>query len=201
MSFEILCIPGETRRLRPAEFRSETGRSGEGFDFVDQDGCPYSGFFDGRNVIFSDGAADYAGNWRQGTTATVIRRTRLLPVGFTFIFMDHGHIPQRLHALWEFDGPQEAAVEAWKLAGFSVSSADRYFNRNHSRSSIHFRTKGARITGADSSHAIMTSGADGNRASGEIHVGEFNPFTGLGVGFVLHQMEGRSSFARREALG
>jgi hypothetical protein len=195
MSFEIKTISGESRFLRPTDSCLESVVAGSTVEsnFVDQSGCAYTGFFDGRNVIFSDGAADHIGQWIQGTPATIIRRTRLLPVGFTFTFMDHGHAPQRLHAVWEFGAPHRDAMEAWKLANFSISSADRYLNRNHPRSSIHLRTKGEFATGADSSHVIISSMQVDKRTTGEIHVGEFNPFTGFGIGFVLHQLEGCSS--------
>ena len=161
-------------------------------DFVDEIGHAYSGFFDGKHVVFSDGSTDYTGEWLQGTVATVIRQSRRLPSQFTFTFMDHGNTPQRLHAVWEFEGALDSAVEGWKRAGFIVSNVDRYLNRNHPRSSIHLRTRGAFWTGADSSHVVIPGFQVEKFTTGEIHVGEFNPFTGLGIGLLLHLLEGKS---------
>ncbi len=193
MSFEILSISGETRLLSALDFPGQPTRTDadQTFDqyFVDSQGQRYSAFFDGRNAIFNDGAADFIGRWLLGTSATAIQRTRRLPDGFTFTFMDHGPRPQRLHAVWRFPGSVEEAIASWKLAGFSVSSVDRLWNRNHP-SSIHLRTRGALATGADSSHVVMPVTQTENTATGEIHVGEFNPLTGLGIGFVLHHLEG-----------
>ncbi len=165
----------------------------DGAEFIDTDGHRYAGCFDGRNVMFSDGEINFTGRWLSGTSAIQIRRTLHLCAGFAFTFFDHGHSPQRLHALWQFAGTCSQAIEGWKQAGFSVSIFDRWLNQNHPRSSIHLRTKGARVTGADSSHVVIFPGASGHSAMGQIHVGEFNPFTGWGVGFLLHQLEARSS--------
>ncbi len=181
MAFEIDSAGGGEPRLLAAN----------GPDFIDAGGHRYAGCFDGHNVIFSDGETDFIGRWRLGTPAVIVRRMRRLPSRFMFTFFDHGHAPQRLHALWEFAGSHSAAIEAWRQAGFSLSPFDRRLNRNHPRSSTHLRTKGASITGADSSHVVIFPGDDCTK--GDIHVGEFNPFTGFGVGFVFHWMEGRNS--------
>lgn len=192
MSFEIRTTSGESRHPLSATNSRLTGDRPEcDENFVDESGCTYLGFFDGSNVIFRSGSTDYVGRWLQGTAATVIRHTQLLPDGFIFNFMDHGNFPQRLHAVWEFGGSLQKVLEAWKLAGFSVSNIDRHFNQNHSRSSTHLRTKGAFITGADSSHVVIPpTRAEASSTSGEIHVGEFNPCTGFGIGFLLHRLEG-----------
>jgi hypothetical protein len=80
------------------------------------------------------------------------------------------------------------AIAAWKQAGFTVSIPDRAWNRNHP-ASVHLRSQGARLTGADSSHVTIAIDQTGDTTRGEIHVGEFNPLTGFGVGFVLHHLE------------
>lgn len=162
--------------------------------FFDQRGHLYSGCFDGRNVFFSSRDADsvdFIGQWMQGTPATMVRGGRQVSSRFLFTFMDHGEPPQRLHALWEFDGPLDDAIESWKLANFSISVGDRHFNRKHPASSIHLRTRGARVTGADSSHVVIPLDQTGKHTTGNIHVGEFNPMTGCGIGFVLHLLEGK----------
>ena len=160
--------------------------------FFDPRGQRYSGHFDGRRVIFSDGVVDYPGRWIQGTAATVLASGGLLRPGFRFTFMDHGLPPQRLHAVWIFEGILRDAIEGWKLAHFSISAADRFFNRNHPGSSIHLRTRGAFATGADSSHVVIPWMQAGGRTTGNIHVGEFNPLTGFGLGFVLHHLESKA---------
>ena len=198
MSFEIQgCSDGNARRLQRLATACRVVVPDllpeDNEEFLDPEGQSYAGCFDGRNVIFSGLAADYVGQWVQGTQATVIRSGRRLPRGFTFIFMDHGKPPQRLHAKWEFDGPLREAIQGWKQANFSVSRVDRQFNREHPEASIHLRTRGAWVTGADSSHVIIPSGQTGQRMTGDIHVGEFNPLTGFGIGFMLHQLECRKN--------
>jgi hypothetical protein len=188
MSFEILSNSGASRLLSAVDSFVHSTSSGTDESFVDDDGHHYSAFFDGSNVIFSDGSAEFIGRWRQGSAATVIRNTRRLPGGFHFTFMDHGPRPQRLHALWSFDGSVPQAIAAWKQAGFSVSIPDRAWNRNHP-ASVHLRNRGAFLTGADSSHATIPLAQAGGETTGEIHVGEFNPLTGFGIGFVLHHLE------------
>lgn len=155
---------------------------------MDDDGRRYEAFFDGSHVIFNDGSADYIGRWLLGSAAIVIRNTQRLRGGFRFTFMDHGPRPQRLHALWRFDGSVPQAIAAWKLAGFSVSIPDRTWNHNHP-ASVHLRNRGAFLTGADSSHVTVPVAQAGSETTGEIHVGEFNPLTGFGIGFVLHRLE------------
>ena len=189
MSFEILSNSGEWHLLSVTESLEQSTPSATDESFADDDGHRYSAFFDGNNVIFNDGSADFIGRWLQGSAATVIRNTRRLPGGFHFTFMDHGPRPQRLHAVWKFDGSVPQAIAAWKMAGFSVSIPDRTWNRNHP-TSIHLRNRGAFLTGADSSHATIPVAQSGSETTGEIHVGEFNPLTGFGIGFVLHHLEG-----------
>ena len=188
MSFEIVSNSGQRLRLRPQDPSVPSTRSNADANFLDDDGRCYSAGFDGSHVIFSDGPSDFIGRWRLGSAATGIRQTRRLPVGFQFTFMDHGPRPQRLHALWSFHGPAPAAITAWKQAGFSVSIPDRAWNRNHP-ASVHLRNRGARFTGADSSHVTIPLAQAGDETRGEIHVGEFNPLTGFGIGFVLHHLE------------
>ena len=189
MSFEIFANSDEPRLLSTMQSTADATLSGGDGDFVDSDGRRYSAYFDGINVIFNDGATDRIGHWLQGSAATVIQKTRLLPDAFRFTFMDHGSRPQRLHALWSLDGSVQEAIVSWKMAGFSVSIPDRTWNRNHP-ASIHLRTRGARCTGADSSHVTIPVTQTGSNTTGEIHVGEFNPLTGFGVGFLLHHLEG-----------
>ena len=191
MSFEILSISGEPRLLSAVNFPAHpTPSDADQYaqSFVDDQGHRYSAFFDGRNVIFNDGAADFIGRWLLGTSATVIQRTGRLPDVFTFTFMDHGPGPQRLHAVWTFPGSVEEAIAGWKLAGFSVSNVDRHWNRNH-LPSIHLRTRGAFGTGAESSHVLLPVAQTESHTTGHIHVGEFNPLTGFGIGFILHHLE------------
>jgi hypothetical protein len=186
MSFEIASNSGQRLLLRPQDsFDRSTKRDP---DFIDDDGRRYAAYFDGRHVIFSDGTMDFIGLWLQGSGATVIRQTRRLREGFQFTFMDHGPRPQRLPALWSFHGAVPQAITAWKQAGFSVSIPDRAWNRNHP-ASVHLRSRGARITGADSSHVTIPLDQTGSETNGEIHVGEFNPLTGFGIGFVFHHLE------------
>lgn len=187
MSFKILSNSGEPRLLSAMK-STDAAFLGEDIDFVDSDGHRYSAYFDTTNVIFNDGSADRVGRWLQGSVATVIQKTRRLAVGFRFTFMDHGSGPQRLHALWSFDGSVQEAIAGWKLAGFSLSIPDRAWNRNHPES-VHLRTRGAICTGADSSHVTIPVTQTGGNTTGEIHVGEFNPLTGFGVGFLLHHLE------------
>lgn len=182
MSFEIASITGETRLLHSVD----GGTPGE---FVDGYGRRYAARFDGNNVMFDDDAKPYIGQWLQGTAATVIPSGGRLGGGFIVTFMDHGPRPQRLHALWTFDGAVVEAIARWKAAGFFVSRADRYLNRNR-QEAVHLRTWGAFPTGADSSHVVIPVAQAEGEARGDIHVGEFNPLTGFGVGFVLHQLEG-----------
>ena len=189
MSFEILSNAGEPRLLRAMDSIADTVLLGDHSDFVDCDGHRYVAFFDGSNVIFNDGSGDRVGRWLLGSVATVIQKTRRLPGGFCFTFMDHGCGPQRLHALWTLHGSVQEAIASWKMAGFSVSIPDRTWNRNHP-ASIHLRTRGARCTGADSSHVTIPAIQTGSNTTGTIHVGEFNPLTGFGVGFLLHHLEG-----------
>lgn len=188
MSFEIPLKSGGARLLRAA------GPSSAGMDcnrrelFVDSDGCRYSAAFDGKNVIFNNGTAEFKGRWLQGTSATIIESSRYLAEGFTFNFVDHGPTPQRLHAVWTFQGSVEEAVAGWKQANFSVSNVDRRVNRNHP-ASLHLRTRGAMGTGTDSSHVTIPLLQAERCISGEIHIGEFNPLTGFGLGFLLHHLE------------
>lgn len=188
MSFEILSNSGERRLLSAAESLAYLTPLGTNEFFADDDGHRYSAFFDSGNVVFNNGSADFIGRWLQGSAATVIRNTRRLPGGFHFTFMDHGPHPQRLHAVWRFDGSVPQAIAAWKMAGFSVSITDRTWNRNHP-ASIHLRNRGALLTGADSAHVTVPVAQSGSETTGEIHVGEFNPLTGFGIGFVLHHLE------------
>jgi hypothetical protein len=188
MSFEIVSNSGQPCLLRPQDSLVHSTPSDADVVFLDDHGQRYSAFFDGSHVLFSDGTADFFGRWVQGSAATVIRQTRRLHEGFQFIFMDHGPRPQRLHALWSFQGSAEQAVTAWKQAGFSVSIPDRAWNRNHA-ASVHLRTGGACFTGADSSHVTIPLSQTDGETRGEIHVGEFNPLTGFGIGFVLHHLE------------
>jgi hypothetical protein len=182
MSFEIASSTGETRLLRAVD-------DGMAAEFIDDDGRRYGAGFDGSSVTFVDGSMSHAGRWLQGTAATVIPSGGSLGDGFTFTFMDHGPRPQRLHALWTFEGTISEAIASWKAAGFSVSSLDRTLNRNHA-AAVHLRTRGAFLTGADSSHVIILPASAEGGTRGNIHVGEFNPLAGFGVGFVLHQLEG-----------
>ena len=188
MSFEIVSNSGQRLLLRPLNSSAHSTTSNVDADVIDDDGRCYSGFFDGSHVVFSDGPAEFIGRWVQGSAATVIRNTRQLPEGFQFTFMDHGPRPQRLHALWSFRGSVTQAIDGWKLAGFSISIPDRAWNRNHP-ASVHLRTRGKRLTGADSSHVTIPLAQTGNDTNGEIHVGEFNPLTGFGIGFLLHHLE------------
>jgi hypothetical protein len=158
-------------------------------------GDQYFGLFDGSHVIFRVGAANFIGHWIQGTDATEISGGERLSVDFKFTFMDHGPRPQRLHALWEFDGPVEQAINSWEAAGFSLSGADRQWNRNHP-AAIHLRTRGKFATGADSSHVVIPLEQSGATTRGDIHVGEFNPLTGFGLGFALHHLEPCMSMRR-----
>jgi hypothetical protein len=168
-------------------------------NFADDSGRKYTGYFDGRQVVFHDGKNNFSGRWLQGSSATSVRGGGDLPGEFAFAFMDHGPAPQRFHALWEFAGFRDQAIERWCRAGFTLSAVDRYLNPNHPRSSIHLRTRGRSITGADSSHVVIFSDIPSDRVAGEIHVGEFNPFTGFGIGFVLHQLEGRADRRRNSS--
>lgn len=188
MSFEIVSNSGQRLPLRPQDLPVQSAPPSMDAIFRDENGHRYSAVFDGSHVIFNDGSADFIGRWVQGSAATVIRQTRRLHEGFQFTFFDHGPPPQRLHALWTFQGTVPQAISAWKQAGFSVSIPDRAWNRNHP-ASIHLRNKGARFTGADSSHVTIPLDQTGSETRGEIHVGEFNPLTGFGIGFVLHHLE------------
>jgi hypothetical protein len=188
MSFEIMSNSGQRHLLRPRDSSVHSTPSNLDEAFLDDNGRGYSAFFDGSHVIFRDGSADFVGRWLQGSAATAICQTRRLSPSFQFTFMDHGPRPQRLHALWSFQGPAQQAITAWKQAGFSVSIPDRAWNRNHP-ASVHLRNRGARYTGADSSHVTIPLSQTGDKTTGEIHVGEFNPLTGFGVGFVLHHLE------------
>lgn len=188
MSFQILSNSGQFQLLRPHDSPVHSAPADEDPIFTDDKGRRYSAFFDGSHVIFNDGSADFAGRWIPGSAATVIRQTRRLYEGFQFTFMDHGPRPQRLHALWDFQGPVQQAIAAWKLAGFSVSIPDRAWNHNHP-ASVHLRNRGAALTGADSSHVTIPLIQEGNRTTGGIHIGEFNPLVGFGIGFVLHHLE------------
>jgi hypothetical protein len=188
MSFEIVSNSGQRLLLRSQDSPAQaTPRIAQSI-FLDGNDRPYSASFDGSHVIFNDGSADFVGRWRLGSTATVIRQTRRLQQGFQFTFMDHGPRPQRLHALWNFEGPMSQAITAWKQAGFSISIPDRAWNRNHP-ASVHLRNRGRRLTGADSSHVTIAIDQAGGETNGEIHVGEFNPLTGFGIGLVLHHLE------------
>jgi len=189
MSFEIVSNSGQLRVMPgPQDSFADSTPSNADVVFFDDDGHRYSAFFDGSHVFFNDGSADFIGRWLQDSAATVICQTQRLCEGFQFTFLDHGPRPQRLHALWSFQGPVPQAIEAWKQAGFSVSIPDRAWNRNHP-ASVHLRNRGARFTGADSSHVTIPVDQDGYETRGEIHVGEFNPLTGFGIGFVLHHLE------------
>jgi hypothetical protein len=188
MAFEIVPNSGQRMPLRLQDLSVQSTRSNVDAVFLDHNGHPYSASFDGSHVIFNDGAADLVGRWMLGSAATVVRQTRQLCQGFQFTFMDHGPRPQRLHALWNFQGPVPQAIAAWKQAGFSVSIPDRAWNRNHP-ASVHLRNRGSALTGADSSHVTIPLAQTGSETRGEIHVGEFNPLTGFGIGFVLHHLE------------
>ena len=188
MSFEIESISGQPLLLRPQDSCAYPSSSTTETIFLDGNDRPYSAFFDGHRVYFNDGAADFAGRWIQGSLPTVIRQTRRLSHGFQFNFFDHGPRPQRLHALWSFQGSAAEAITAWKLAGFSISIPDHAWNRNHP-ASVHLRSRGAPLTGADSSHVTIPLSQSGSETQGEIHVGEFNPLTGFGIGFLLHHLE------------
>jgi hypothetical protein len=188
MSFEIVSNSGQRRLLRPQHSLVRSTPSNADAAFIDDEGHRYSAFFDGSHVLFSDSSVDFIGRWLQGSAATVICQTQRLCEGFQFTFMDHGPRPQRLHALWSFQGPVQQAITGWKQAGFSVSIPDRAWNRNHP-ASVHLRTGGAFCTGADSSHVTIPLVQTGGETIGEIHVGEFNPFTGFGIGFLLHHLE------------
>jgi hypothetical protein len=177
MSFEIYSIDGETHRLRPVDAQ-----------FVDARGRHYCGFFDGSHVVFGAGDASFIGHWIQGTDATEISGGGRLMPELHFTFMDHGPPPQRLHAVWNFNGAVDEAIAVWKSAGFSVSHTDRRWNRNHP-DAIHLRTCGTFVTGADSAHVIIPTTQSDSTTRGDIHVGEFNPLTGFGIGFALHQLE------------
>lgn len=158
-------------------------------NYYDADGRCYQASFDGNCVAFRDSTEEYGSRWIQGTPAVSIRSGKDLPGGFIFTFMDHGASPQRLHALWTFEGPLETAVACWLQAGFYRSRIDWHFNRKHPEASLHLRTRGNWLTGGNSSHVIIPGVQNGNRTAGNIHVGEFNPFTGFGIGFMLHQLE------------
>lgn len=189
MSFEIVSSSGRLRVMPgPQDSFADSTPSDVDVVFLDDDGRRYSAFFDGSHVCFNDGSADFIGQWLQDSAATVICQTRRLCEGFQFTFMDHGPPPQRLHALWTFQGNVQQAITAWKQAGFSVSIPDRVWNRNHP-ASVHLRNRGARFSGADSSHVTIPVDQEGSETRGEIHVGEFNPLTGFGIGFVLHHLE------------
>lgn len=177
MSFEIDSIDGEARRLRAADEW-----------FVDERGNLYAAYFDGSDVVFRTGDVNFTGRWIQGSKATEVSGGGLLAPAFRFTFMDHGPRPQRLHAVWSFDGPLEQAISGWRAAGFSLSHADRQWNRNHP-AAVHLRTRGKFATGADSSHVIIPIAQSGELTTGDIHVGEFNPLTGFGLGFALHHLE------------
>jgi hypothetical protein len=153
------------------------------------EGQTYSAVFDGQHVVFCRDAEEIVGEWVQGTSATLISRTRKLSSGFAFTFYDHGPAPQRLHALWSFHGPLEEAVAGWRQADFALSRWEGRFNRNHP-AAIHLRTRGSFWTGADSAHVTVPLGQKRpEETSGQIHVGEFNPWTGWGLGFLLHHLE------------
>ncbi len=188
MSFEIVSNSGQRLLLRSQDSSVQSTPLNTPAIFLDDNGRRYSAFFDGSHVIFNDGSADFIGRWILGSAATEINQTRRLGKGFRFTFMDHGLRPQRLHALWTFQGTLAHTIAAWKQAGFSVSIPDRAWNRNHP-TSVHLRSRGAPITGADSSHVTIAIDQTGDTTRGEIHVGEFNPLTGLGVGFLLHHLE------------
>ena len=190
MAFEILSIHGETLPLTAAPLLNSLTFPGESAlqPFADPDGHRYSATFNGSHVTFSDGAQDFIGEWSLGSSATVIKNSEGPLQGFIFTFMDHGPRPQTLHAVWSFPDSLEHAIAAWESAGFSLSPIDRYINRNHPRA-MHLRTKGAFATGAGSSHVVIPLRQPPHQTSGDIHVGEFNPLTGCGIGFVLHQCE------------
>jgi hypothetical protein len=188
MSFEILSNSGQPLSLRPEAISGHLTAANECANFLDTNHRRYSAFFDGRQVIFNDGSMDFIGRWQQGSAATVLSQTRRLCDGFQFTFMDHGPPRQRLHALWNFQGSVQQAIAAWKHAGFSVSISDRTWNRNHPES-VHLRNRGAALTGADSSHVTIPLVQEGDTTTGAIHVGEFNPLVGFGIGFVLHHLE------------
>ena len=140
MSFEIVSNSGQRLLLRQQDSLVHSKSSNADTVFLDDDGRRYSAFFDGSHVIFNHGSADFSGRWLQGSAATVISQTRRLCQGFQFTFMDHGARPQRLHALWSFQGAVPQAIAAWKQAGFSVSVPDRAWNRNHP-ASVHLRNR------------------------------------------------------------
>ena len=188
MSFEILRSTGGCGvwiPVTPAPVSTVHPSS----NFCDADGRWYQATFDGDCVVFRDATEEYDSRWIQGTAAVTMASGRGLPGGFIFTFMDHGKSPQRLHALWRFDGSLQETVECWLRAGFYRYRMDWHFNRRHPDASIHLRTRGNWLTGGNSAHVIISGAQTGNHTVGNIHVGEFNPFTGFGIGFILHQME------------
>lgn len=157
--------------------------------FADAAGRLYNAAFDGSRVIFSCDQENFPGQWVLGTPPVSISRTRVLLPGFTLTFYDHGPAPQRLHALWHFQGTLDVAVAAWRQAGYMPSQWESRFSRNHP-AAIHLRTRGARWTGADSAHVtIPLEQPSMSETCGQIHVGEFNPWIGWGIGLLLHCFE------------
>jgi len=170
---------------------------------ADQHGNRYTGTFDGRQVVFrgADGL-ECNGAWILGSVeVTGIVGGEGLGEGFRFTFLDHGKGNQRLNARFSFAGSSEDAIATMLRAGYRVSRWDNRFNRQHQApaggSLVHLRSRGHWLAGADSGHAILTVfPGDEHSVSGEVHVGEHNPTTGMGVGFLLHQAETRSWWAR-----
>jgi hypothetical protein len=163
---------------------------------TDQHGETYTAVFDGSNVVLTTASGhDRIARWLPGSMkiADVPGGGALSP-RFTFTFYDHGGGNQRLHATWTFAGTTEEAIAAFERAGYATSALDHKHNRKHSaagRTLIHMRSRGSMLTGADSGHAILYLDLQGDppRTCGEVHVGEHNPTTGLGLGFLLHRWE------------
>lgn len=185
MAFSITTATGEERLLSACTDNSADESNG----FQDAAGRRYNAFFNGEDVIFAAGGERFRGRWRLGTESCRIQRTERLPAGFNFLFFDHGPSPQRLHALWSFAGTVDQALTAWQQAGFNLSRADGFWNRRHEAASLHLRTRGHRWTGADSAHVVLPQQQLASQTTGNLHVGEFNPLIGWGIGFFLHQLE------------
>ncbi|SEG18650.1 hypothetical protein SAMN05421819_2108 [Bryocella elongata] len=171
---------------------------------VDQSGRRYAGTFDGRQVVFrSADGLPCEGAWVLGSgEVTGISGGGDLSERFHFTFLDHGRGNQRLNARFRFEGKTEEAIAAFLGAGYCVSRWDNRFNKQHQAPAggflVHLRSRGHWLTGADSGHAILTMfPGERSSVSGEVHVGEHNPTTGMGIGFLLHLAETYAWWARR----
>jgi len=185
MSFEIFSNSGEPRLLSVMQSTTDAMLSGGGGDFVDSHGRRYSVYFDGINVIFNDGSADRIGYWLQGSAATVIQRTRLLPDAFRFTWVSPAAAACVVELGWLGSGSHRR-LEAGRF--FCVHPRSRLEPQSSGIDPP--ADQGEDCTGADSSHVTIPVAQTGSNTTGEIHVGEFNPLTGFGVGFVLHHLEG-----------